>query len=286
MAANRKTYLLGPVVAAALCVWTAPTPGADKAAPAANENAAPAVVPFETLASNHMVVEAKINGKGPFRLVFDLGAPITLLSNRAAEKAGVVGKNAPRSFLFSMRGEQQVKTLEVGDLTARDLPVIVLDHPALTALGGHFGRPLDGIIGFTFFARYRTTIDYQAHRMTFAPVDFEVRNLMKDLPGKLAGPKEAKLRVLAPGALFGLTVKEPADPDSGVPVVAVAAGSPAEAAGLKPGDALTELDGRWTTSVADAFAAAAGVRPGRAVEAVVRRDGKALTLSVTPADGL
>ena len=47
-------------------------------------------MPFEMLASNHMVVEAKINGKGPYRLIFDLGAPITLLSNKAAEASGAI----------------------------------------------------------------------------------------------------------------------------------------------------------------------------------------------------
>src|SRR3954469_9016655 len=88
-------------------------------------------VPFQMLPSNHMVVQAKVNGKGPFRLIFDLGAPITLLSNRAGEAAGGVKKGAPKSFLFSMRGEASVETLEVGGLKARDLPVIVLDHPAL-----------------------------------------------------------------------------------------------------------------------------------------------------------
>ncbi len=30
-------------------------------------------VPFELLASNHMVVKARVNGAGPYRLVFDLG---------------------------------------------------------------------------------------------------------------------------------------------------------------------------------------------------------------------
>ena len=110
-----------------------------------------------------------------------------------------------------MRGEAEVKKLEVGDLTAKDLPVIVFDHPALKALGDFFGRPLDGIIGFTFFARYKTTIDYQATQMTFEPVDFEVRNLMKDLPDRLAGPKVARSRVLAPGGLWGLSVGEAAD---------------------------------------------------------------------------
>src|SRR5690349_21447304 len=88
-----------------------------------------AVVPFEMLPSNHMVVKAKINGKGPFRLVFDLGAPITLLGSKAAESSGVIKPDAPKAFLFGMRGEGKAEVLEVGDLKAKDLPVIVMDHP-------------------------------------------------------------------------------------------------------------------------------------------------------------
>jgi hypothetical protein len=284
------TLTLGLTLAAAWVVAAQEAPAA--ARPKAQDKArteakAKSVVPFEMLASNHMVVRARVNGKGPYRLIFDLGAPITLLSNRAAETSGVVKKDTPRSPLFAMRGESEIRALEVGDLTAKDLPVIVLDHPALRALAGLFGRPLDGIIGFTFFARYKTTIDYQARRMTFEPVDFEVRNLMKDLPDRLAGPKVARKRVLAPGGVFGLSVGEPEGglEAPGVPVVSVLEGSAADAAGLKPGDVLTSLDGRWTASVADAYAAAAGARPGRPVEAVVLRDGRERTLSVTPREG-
>ena len=282
-------------MAMAMTMSTARGADNDKGGPAvaaapAVEKKGGAVVPFEMLASNHMVVEAKVNGKGPFRLVFDLGAPITLLSNKAAEAAEVVGKDTPRSFLFSMRGEQEVKTLEVGELTAKGVPVIVLDHPALSALAGAFRKPLDGIIGFTFFARYRTTIDYQTSRMTFEPVDFQVRNLMKDLPERLVGSKTAKRRVLAPAGLFGLSVAEPADGlgvgAAGVKVVAVLPGSPAGTAGIKPGDELTALDGRWTTSIADTYAAAAAAKPGRAVKIDVLRDGKVLTLEIVPADGI
>ncbi|MGE3822116.1 MAG: retropepsin-like aspartic protease, partial [Isosphaeraceae bacterium] len=171
-----------------------PTLAGPQAPPPENAKAkakakAPAVVPFDMLITNHMVVRAKLNGKGPYRLIFDLGAPITLLSDKAGESSGAVRKGAPRSFLFSMRGEAQVDELEVGGLKVKDLPVIVLDHPALKALGDALGQPLDGIIGFTFFARYKTSIDYQKREMTFEPVDFEVRNLMKDLPERLAGPK-------------------------------------------------------------------------------------------------
>ena len=92
-------------------------------------------MPFSMLPSNHMVVQATINGKGPYRLIFDLGAPITLLSNQVSEASGVVKADAPRSFLFSMRGEAEVAKLQVGDLTTTKLPVIVFDHPALKILG-------------------------------------------------------------------------------------------------------------------------------------------------------
>jgi PDZ domain/Aspartyl protease len=245
------------------------------------------VVPFEMLPTNHMLVEARINDKGPFRLIFDLGAPITLVSNRASEVSGVFKADAPRSFLFGMRGEAEVDKIQAGELTAAKLPVIVFDHPVLGALGDAVGRRIDGIMGFTFFARYKTTIDYQAHRMTFEPVDFKVRDLLKDLPERLMGPRVARRRVLAPLGIWGLRLGEPTgDLDSpGVAIAAVDDGSPAHRAGLKPGDVLTSLDGRWTTSIADVFHAAADAEPGRQAAVVILRDGKELTLTVTPAEG-
>ena len=48
---------------------------------------------------------------------------------------------------------------------------------------------------------------------------------------------------------------------------------------------MLSLDGRWTTSVADVYQAAADVKPGRECAVVVLRNGKEATLAVTPADG-
>jgi membrane-associated protease RseP (regulator of RpoE activity) len=240
------------------------------------------------LPTNHMLVQAKINGKGPYRLIFDLGAPITLLGNRASEGSGVVDAKAPRAFLFGMRGEAEIDKLEAGDLVARKLPVIVFDHPILSALGDVIGRRIDGIMGFTLFARYRTTIDYQTRRMTFEPVDYQVRDLLKELPDRMLGPKVAKERVLAPLGVWGIRLGRPTGglDAPGVPVAVVDDGSPAQKGGLKPGDVITTLDGRWTASIADVFAAAADAEPGRPAPVVIIRDGKEMTLSVTPADGI
>ena len=269
-------------------VWAAIKPQAPAPAPASSPAAkARAVVPFSMLPSNHMLVRAMINGKGPYRLIFDLGAPITLLSNQAGEASGVVKADTPRSFLFSMRGEAEIAKLQVGDLTATKLPVIVFNHPALKILGNVLGAPIDGIIGFTFFARYKTTIDYQVNEMTFEPVNFQIRDLLRELPDRLAGPKTARHRVLAPLGLWGMRLAKPTGgiESPGVPISEVLPNSPAARAGLEPGDVLTTLDNRWTTSIADTYAAAATVPPGRDVSVVILHRGKEQVLTVQPADG-
>ncbi len=244
-------------------------------------------VPFELLPTNHMIVSATINGKGPYRLIFDLGSPVTLVSRKAATATGLVKPGAPRS-LFNAAGEAKVDSLKLGDLEAEGLPVLVMDHPALKALGQILGRPIDGLMGHTFFARYKTTIDYQARRMTFEPVDHAVRDVFGDLPARLAGPKLAETTILAPAGLWGLVLGEPPDPTDrrGLPVLSVLGGSAAEAAGLRPGDLLTTLDGRWTTTLADAFSAASQLPPGQPAPVVVERDGAPLTLSLIPRAGL
>jgi membrane-associated protease RseP (regulator of RpoE activity) len=246
-----------------------------------------AVVPFEMLPTNHMVVKATINGKGPYHLIFDLGAPITLLGNRAAETSGVIDAKAPRAMLFAMRGEAEIDRLETGDLKATKLPAIVFDHPALGVLSRALGRRIDGIIGFTLFARYKTTIDYQVRKMTFKPVDFAMRDLLKELPDRLLGPKTAKRRVLAPAGLWGLRLgpAKPGFDSPGMPIAEVLPDSPAAKAGLKPGDILTSLDGRWTASVADVYAAASDVEPGRKTQVEVLRDSKEMSLTLEPVDG-
>ncbi len=255
---------------------------------ARSEHPAKAVVPFEMLVSNHMLVEARINDKGPFRLIFDLGAPITLLNNRASEAAGVIKPDAPKSLLFGIGRGALVDRLKVGELTALKLPVIILDHPVLTALEDVTGRHIDGIMGFTFFARYKTTIDYQAHEMTFEPSAFHVRDLMKELPERLMSPKVAERRVVAPAGLWGLRLGTAVGglESQGVPIDKILSDSPASLAGLKAGDLLCTIDGRWITSIADVYHAAAKVTPGRKIPVLIKRDGKELSLSVTPADGI
>jgi membrane-associated protease RseP (regulator of RpoE activity) len=246
-------------------------------------------VPFDLIKTQHMVVNVKINGKGPYRLIFDTGAPDSLVSNKVAKEAGLFTKDTkrPALALFGSMGQFKMKSLEAGNLKAENLSVMVIDHPTVGALASAVG-PIEGIVGFTFFARYRMTIDYEKKEMTFTPVAYDPPDTMQAMMKKLLAPRSEREKpaILAPGGLFGLKVDRAiTDETPGVTITEVLPETPAAAAGLKAGDVLASLDGRWTTSVADTYAAAAAVAPGQAVPVVVLRDGRERTLTVRPASG-
>jgi hypothetical protein len=249
---------------------------------------APVKVPFGLIQTQHMTVMVKVNGAGPFRLIFDTGAPVTLLNNKVAREAGLIKKDAKGAAvpLFGTLGQFKVKTLEVGDVKAENVPVMVMDHPVVALVGKQVGG-IDGIVGLSFFGRYRVTIDYQTKEMTFVPVKYRPPDLIQKMMGKLLSGNKQTAKILAPAGVWGFRVhKEEGDTEPGVTVKAVLAKSPAAAAGLRPGDRLLTLDGRWTDSVVDCYRAAGYVRPGRTAQLTVKRDGKEMQLTVTVQSGL
>jgi hypothetical protein len=246
-------------------------------------------VPFELLKSRHMAVQVKLNGKGPYRLIFDTGAPTNLVNTRTAKDSGLMKKDDKGGGfgLFSMPGAKTIDTLEIGDVKVEKMPVMVMDHPTVAAISNALG-PIDGLIGFPFFARYKTTIDYQKKEMTFEPNGYVPGDAMQAMMNKLMGAQSGKPEpaIVAPAALWGFGIdKEEKDDDPGVLIKEVMAGGPAALGGLKEGDKVLTIDGRWTDTIADTYTAASLVRPGRTVIVVVKRDGKEVKISVKPVKG-
>jgi membrane-associated protease RseP (regulator of RpoE activity) len=241
----------------------------------------PFKVPFDTLQTKHIVVMVKINGKGPYRLIFDTGAPMTLINNKIARDSGVLPKDSKPVFPFFLGQvpDHKMETLEIGNVKAMNLTAVIMDHPTVAAIDRFLG-PVEGIVGLTFFARYRMTIDYQAKEMTFVPVDYTPPEVMKGMLATLFDtPKPQKL--LAPKGQWGFSVtKDAKDEEAGVTINQVLPDSPAAVAGLKVGDRLLTLDGRWTDTVADCYRAASFVRTGTSARVVVVRDGKEVELTV------
>src|SRR5580704_7356197 len=108
-------------------------------------------VPFNLVKTKHMTVMVKINGKGPYRLIFDTGAPATVLNNKVALDSGVLARDAkkPPLTLFGAMGQLTIETLEIGDLKAENQTAIVMDHPLVEVMAKALG-PIDGIVGFPF----------------------------------------------------------------------------------------------------------------------------------------
>lgn len=255
---------------------------------AKKEPAKKIVVPFELIKTQHMVVNVKVNGKGPYRMVFDTGAPDSLVSNKIAKEAELFTKDFKKPLFapFGNMGQVKLKEIELGDLKAENLSATVMDHPTIKAVASVVG-PLEGILGFTFYARYKMSIDYEKKLMTFEPGEYvPAGNVMEAMVAKMMAPKTGPA-VLAPAGILGIKVeKSKSDEAAGVTIKEVMAGTPAATAGFKEGDRLLTLDGRWTDSIADTYAAAALLRPGTAAIAQVQRGKEKLQLKVTIRAGL
>jgi hypothetical protein len=182
-------------------------------------------------------------------------------------------------------GEFKIQELDVNGVKAQNVPTMVMDHPTVTAMSSVLG-PLEGIVGLSFFGRYRVTIDYQKRELTFVPTDFRPPDLMKKMTAMLMDPNRGKTQVVAPAGVWGFRADKDGDDGPGVTVKEVFADGPAAKAGLKVGDRVLTLDDRWTDTVADLFTAASAVRPGTGAPLRVRRDDRELTFVVRPKAGL
>ena len=87
--------------------------------------------------------------------------------------------------------------------------------------------------------------------------------------------------------LFRSSVRDVEDPaaETGAVVAEVHAEGPADAAGIEPGDVIVEFDGERVRGARQLARVVEETPAGRTVPLRVRRDGSALALQVTPAEG-
>ncbi|HKE37759.1 MAG TPA: aspartyl protease family protein [Candidatus Baltobacteraceae bacterium] len=117
-------------------------------------------IPIE-LVDNHVYLNVTLNGKGPYRFIFDTGGS-NVIDPDVAQEIGVSGKgsfqgsgagSATESFSFA-----KVDSLGVGDAVLRDQVFAVI--PIRQGFGVSAGQHVDGLIGFEVLARFITTFDY------------------------------------------------------------------------------------------------------------------------------
>ncbi len=197
------------------------------------------------------------------RLLVDTGAENTLQLDPSFVRKHQLWDKHPKFLDLQFKGitdriarSRLVRTASVkfGPYKFTDVPVELAD-PQLTLLSSY-----DGVIGIELLRRFTLGFDAAGSTVWLRPNGALADAFVYDHSGLTWSPSSV-----------------------GVVVKATAPGSPAEAAGLKPGDRLIELD---TTAKARAFEARLSAPPGTDLAFDIARDNKRMPIKMTLQDWL
>jgi hypothetical protein len=250
-------------------------------------------VPYKLTNTKHVLVRAKLNGKGPYNFIIDTGAPALFVSTAVAKKLGVKpDKNGWGTFdRFDLEGGVSLPKFK-GRI---EDPFQLQGMNAL----GLAGAELHGIIGYTVLAKFKIELDFTRDKMAWTALNFKppppeglggnggapaeldaLGGIMKVLGAFLGKRPEADITTRG---FLGLDVT---DDDKGVVVKSVLEKGPAAMGGLKVGDRITRFQGKKVAN-ADAVAKlAAKVSAGHKVKLTIQRDGDTKEIIFKSEEGL
>lgn len=134
-----------------------------------SQAAKPAVeVPFEFV-HNQIVVEVKIGGKGPYNMLIDTDTDPSAIDVATASALGLAtgNKGAPASGGGTNTNTvypTRLPAVELGTLPAKDVDAATID---LTKISERVGRPIHGVLGFSFLRERIVQIDYPNSKLRF-----------------------------------------------------------------------------------------------------------------------
>jgi predicted aspartyl protease len=129
---------------------------------------APVEVPFEFL-SHQIVVEVKINGKGPFNLLVDSDTDPSAIDSTTAKELGLdvgsrgspaTGGGTQTTTVYQTR----LPSVELGTISAKDIVAAVID---LKKISDRIGKPIQGVLGYSFLKDRIIQIDYPNSKLRF-----------------------------------------------------------------------------------------------------------------------
>jgi hypothetical protein len=255
---------------------------APQAAPPAADGPAHRV-PYRLSETLHIVVRAKLNGKGPFNFIVDTGAPAMFVTTDVAKQVGV----------DAARGWVTFDVMEIeGGAKLKNAGARVEDIFQIRGMNGMNlpGVRLDGVVGYNILAKFRMEFDLSKSWMTWTELNFdppppvplmgeggasappELQALGAFIAGFGGAMGRGKPEPLKPRGFIGVELAD--EEGETVAIKFVLPESPAEAAGLKPGDVVTEIGGfggKPVRSAADVLKATAAIGVGDEVKFVVKR---------------
>jgi hypothetical protein len=276
-------------------LWSGDTKKDDKQ-PAASKAGKTYQIPYKLTDTQHILVRAKINGKGPYNFIIDTGAPMLFVSVPIAKKIGLeAGKDHFTTLdRFEMEGGAVQEKIKCRVETPFQLE-------GMNALGLP-GAELHGIIGYTVLAHYKMEFDFTKDKMTWTQLDFAPPPPKALMVGKKEGAGMFGLDLLGPAikilaALSGIKPAPPpvprgflgleiAEAQGVVSVKSVVVDGPAAKAGLKAGDRIRQVQGKGITSFLDVIRYTAAVTVGQTVRFHIQRGEDKKEITITAGEGL
>ncbi|MGA8533954.1 MAG: aspartyl protease family protein [Candidatus Tumulicola sp.] len=130
--------------------------------------ASSATVPID-LVDNHVYLSVMLNGKGPYRFIYDTGGA-NIVDPVVAQEIGAVGHGSIQGGGVGSTTESvsfaNVKSMQIGAATVDDQLFGVA--PTRMGFGMSGGQPVDGLIGFEVLSRFITTFDYAGRTVVLA----------------------------------------------------------------------------------------------------------------------
>jgi len=126
------------------------------------------------LVSGYPIVEALVNGHGPFRMLVDTGAARCALRPAVAVQIGLVARR--ELVLTTFTGEQLAPeaeaAIQVGPVEEQKTEILIHDLPGLEKLPSR----VDGLLGQSFLRRHPYLIDFKSNRLLLG-VQAEAKSL-------------------------------------------------------------------------------------------------------------
>lgn len=117
-------------------------------------------------AKNLMLVDVRVQGKGPYPFILDTGAGATVVSDELATELGLQAtQEVPVQGAKGMSKGKLIPQARVELVGAPERSVMVVATDFFADLSRTLGKPVSGILGFNYFKDARLVIDYPNQRV-------------------------------------------------------------------------------------------------------------------------
>jgi predicted aspartyl protease len=125
-------------------------------------------IPFDFY-RDEIILQVKINGKGPFNVMLDTGTDPSAIDLTTAKELGLkldpLGRQgAGGGTGVNLMYETKLPLVEVGDLTAKNVEELAID---LSKVSERLGKPIHGVLGHSLLRGRVVQIDYPRRVVRF-----------------------------------------------------------------------------------------------------------------------